>query len=159
MVNKITLNIPAPDFELTDTSQQTIRLSDYQGKKLIVLVLNRGFVWPYCRKHLEQLRQDYAEFQARNAEILAIGPDGPNAFKRHWEANQIPFIGMADIKSKVADRYCQEVNILKFGRMPAMFIIDLHGIIRYSHYGNSMSDIPSNLEILGLLDELNKENG
>ena len=64
---------------------------------------------------------------------------------------------MADIKSKIADRFCQEVNILKFGRMPAMFIIDLQGIIRFSHYGNSMSDIPPNTEILELLDELNKE--
>ena len=44
MSNKLTPNIPAPDFELIDTNDQMIRLSDYQGKKLVVLVLNRGFV-------------------------------------------------------------------------------------------------------------------
>jgi peroxiredoxin len=108
---------------------------------------------------MAQLRQDYPQFQARNTEILAIGPDGPNAFKNYWEINRIPFVGMADIKSKVADAFCQEVNILKFGRMPAMFIIDLHGIIRFSHYGNSMSDIPPNKEILELLDELKGQPG
>jgi len=34
----------APDFELTDTAGQTVRLSDYRGKKHVVLVFNRGFM-------------------------------------------------------------------------------------------------------------------
>jgi len=33
----------APDFELTDTRGNPIRLSAYRGRKTIVLVLNRGF--------------------------------------------------------------------------------------------------------------------
>ena len=34
----------APDFELTDTAGQMVRLSDYRGKKHVVLVFNRGFM-------------------------------------------------------------------------------------------------------------------
>ncbi len=34
---------PAGDFELTDTRGNTIRLSDFRGRKNVVLVLNRGF--------------------------------------------------------------------------------------------------------------------
>jgi peroxiredoxin len=34
----------APDFELKDTRGQTIRLSDYRGKKNVVLVFLRGFM-------------------------------------------------------------------------------------------------------------------
>lgn len=34
----------AIDFELTDTQGNLIRLSDYRGKKAVVLVFNRGFV-------------------------------------------------------------------------------------------------------------------
>jgi peroxiredoxin Q/BCP len=41
--------------------------------------------------------------------------------------------------------------------MPAMFIIDRHGVIRFEHYGDSMQDIPENSMVLGLLDELNRE--
>jgi peroxiredoxin len=44
MAKKLTVNIMAPDFELEDTQDNLIHLSDYRGKKFIILVLNRGFV-------------------------------------------------------------------------------------------------------------------
>ena len=34
---------PAPDFELEDTNGRRVRLSDYKGSKIVVLVFNRGF--------------------------------------------------------------------------------------------------------------------
>ena len=84
--------------------------------------------------------------------MIIIGPDGPLAFKRYWEVEKIPFQGCADIGSKVADAYRQEVNIIKFGRMPAEFVIDRLGMIRFLHYGESMSDIPTVDELLNVID-------
>jgi len=37
-------NTPAPNFELVDTTGKIIRISDYRNEKIVVLVLNRGFV-------------------------------------------------------------------------------------------------------------------
>jgi peroxiredoxin len=34
----------APDFTLADTQGQSVTLSDYRNKKLVVLVFNRGFM-------------------------------------------------------------------------------------------------------------------
>lgn len=107
---------------------------------------------------MAQLRQDYPEFRKRNTEILTIGPDGPKAFRIFWENQQMPFVGLSDVGNQVADLYSQEVNLLKFGRMPAVFIIDLAGRIRFAHYGKSMSDIPENKDILRILDNLEKES-
>jgi hypothetical protein len=37
-----------------------------------------------------------------------------------------------------------------------MMIIDKEGMIRYRHYGDSMSDIPTDQEVLDFLKDLNK---
>jgi len=43
MANKVEINTPAPEFELTDFNGRTVHLSDYRGEKNVVLVFNRGF--------------------------------------------------------------------------------------------------------------------
>jgi len=106
---------------------------------------------------MAQLRQDYQEFTARQAEVVVIGSDSKTAFANYWRENSLPFIGLPDPKADVLRRYGQEVNLFKLGRMPAQVIVDKKGVVRYSHYVHSMSDIPKNRELLGLLDQLNKE--
>jgi peroxiredoxin len=100
------------------------------------------------------LREDYAKFVERDTEILVIGPEGPRRFKKVWEAEQFPFVGFSDYKHSVADLYGQEVKLLKLGRMPAMLVVDKEGVIQFVHFGDEMSDIPRNEEVLALLDRL-----
>ena len=106
---------------------------------------------------MAQLRQDHAQFEARQAEIIVVGPEKAEAFERYWKREQLPFVGLPNPKSTVLKLYGQEVKLFKLGRMPAQLIIDRHGTVRYVHYGHSMSDIPPNHELLALLDELNQE--
>ncbi len=84
-----------------------------------------------------------------------MGPDTPEAFKKYWNEQKIPFIGMPDQDHSVARMYRQEVNLFKLGRMPLNCVVDAKGYIRFVHYGSSMSDIPSNEELLHVIDELN----
>jgi len=105
---------------------------------------------------MAQLRQDYRQFAERRAEIVVVGPDGPAAFQDYWTREDLPFVGLPDPQHSVLKLYGQEINLFKFGRMPAQVIVDRQGIARYIHYGHSMSDIPANEELLGLLDELNR---
>lgn len=43
-MSRVEVNRPAPDFEMNDYLGMPIKLSDYKGKKNVLLVLNRGFV-------------------------------------------------------------------------------------------------------------------
>ncbi len=104
---------------------------------------------------MARLRDDYQEFTSRGAEILAVGPDGPNEFRAYWDKEKLPFIGLPDPGHEVARRYKQEIKIFKWGRMPLVCVVDAHGMIRYAHYGSSMSDIPENKILLGVIDQLN----
>lgn len=104
---------------------------------------------------MAQLRQDFPEFEKHNALIVVVGPEDAAAFARYFGENGLPFTGLPDPSHSVLKRYGQEVNLFKLGRMPAQVIIDKNGLVRYAHYGHSMSDIPANAELLALLDELN----
>ncbi len=101
------------------------------------------------------MRDEYDQFKARGAEILAVGPNDAAAFEKYWSENAIPYIGLPDPTHGVAKLYRQEVNIFKLGRMPLVCIVDRNGRIRYVHYGYSMSDIPENEVLFKVLDELN----
>ena len=106
---------------------------------------------------MAQLRQDYHQYQARQAEIIAVGPEDAQAFTAYWRDNELPFVGLPDPDHSVLKLYGQEIDLFKLGRMPAQVIVDKRGIARYVHYGHSMSDIPENDELLALLDGLNAE--
>jgi peroxiredoxin len=103
---------------------------------------------------LARLRDEYEKFTNRNVLIVAVGPNASAAFKQYWQNEKIPFIGLPDPKHSVARIYKQEVNLFKLGRMPLNCVVDGRGYIRYAHYGNSMSDIPSNEELFQVIDEL-----
>ncbi|MBN1427173.1 MAG: redoxin domain-containing protein [Anaerolineae bacterium] len=103
---------------------------------------------------MAQLRQDYSKFAEREAVIIVVGPETADAFRRYWQKENLPFIGLPDPDHSVLKLYGQEVNLFKLGRMPAQVVIDRQGVARYAHYGHAMSDIPSNDELLTLLDEI-----
>jgi peroxiredoxin len=106
---------------------------------------------------MAQLRQDYQLFKNQQAEVLVIGPEDKKTFQDYWEMEKMPLPGIADPQHVIANKYGQEIKILKMGRMPALFVIDRAGLIRYGHLGKSMSDIPENEDVIVLLKKINLE--
>jgi len=104
---------------------------------------------------MAQLRHDYEEFTKRDTRVIVVGPESPAVFAAYWQKNDLPFVGLPDPGASVLKRYGQEVNLFKLGRMPAQVIVDKNGIVRFVHYGHSMSDIPENNELFTLLDQIN----
>jgi len=106
---------------------------------------------------MAQLRQDHGEFEKRQTEIVVVGPEKPLAFARFWAEHELPFVGLPDPEHRVLKLYGQEIRLFKYGRMPAQVLIDKSGMARFVHYGHDMSDIPKNVDVLRLIDDLNSE--
>ena len=97
------------------------------------------------------MRQDYESFKNLDTEVLVVGPENTKTFQEYWTKENLPFVGLPDPGHTLSELYGQEVKVLKLGRLPCQMIIDKTRILRFVHYGRSMSDIPSNSEILELL--------
>lgn len=102
------------------------------------------------------MRRDYQRFVALAAEVIVIGPEDADSFRKYWLKENLPFIGLPDSEHRVLKLYGQEVSLFKLGRMPAQMLIDKSGRLRYVHYGHSMADIPSSEETISLLESLTK---
>jgi len=108
---------------------------------------------------MAQLRQDYGQFRQANAEVLVVGPEDAAVFAKYWAEHDLPFTGLPDPKHSVLQLYGQQIKLFKFGRMPAVVIVDQGGIVRFVHYGHSMSDIPGNADVLATLRSLQTTDG
>ncbi len=106
---------------------------------------------------MAQLRRDYQRFVDLDTEIVVVGPEDAGSFRKYWEKESLPFVGLPDPSHTVLKLYGQEVKIFKLGRMPAQMLIDRSGMLRYVHYGHSMADIPLNEEILDLISRQNPD--
>lgn len=100
---------------------------------------------------MAQLRQDYAQITTQDAEIIIVGPEDVPTFRREWEKEAYPFVGVPDPEHRIADLYGQEVRLLRLGRLPALVIVDKQGLITFRHFGDSMRDIVSTTELLAAL--------
>jgi peroxiredoxin Q/BCP len=101
------------------------------------------------------MKNDYSLFAERKASIIVIAPHDAEKVKKYWTKESLPYTGIPDPDSVLGSLYGQQVNWMKLGRMPALFIIDGKGKIAFAQYGKSMSDIPSNSTLIEILDSLN----
>jgi peroxiredoxin Q/BCP len=101
---------------------------------------------------MAQLRQSHQGFLDRVVVVAVIDPDSPEAVAQYWAKDRLPFAGLSDPEGKVLAALGQELKLLKLGRMPAQLVVDKSGIVRFAHYGASMSDIPSPDDVLAWVD-------
>lgn len=105
---------------------------------------------------MAQLRQDYDQYVERDTEVVVVGPEDADKFEAYFRENDLPFVGLPDPSHSVLKLYKQQVKLLKLGRLPSQTLVDKKGTIQYAHFGKSMQDIPSNAEMIALLDQINE---
>jgi mycoredoxin-dependent peroxiredoxin len=77
----------APDFELVDQTRQPVRLSDYLGKKHVLIVFYPLTFTGVCEDEMCGIRDAIDSFRNDEVETLAISVDAPPTHAR-WAAEQ-----------------------------------------------------------------------
>ena len=94
----------APDFELKADSGQTVRLGDYRGRRVILYFYPKDDT-SGCTKQACGFRDHLPEFEARDAAVLGVSPDGIDSHERFRDKYELNFPLLADPDHSVAAAY------------------------------------------------------
>jgi peroxiredoxin/esterase/lipase len=139
----------APDFELTSSTGQTVKLSDYQGKADVVLFFFPKAETPACTMEACSFRDSYQAFQEAGAQVIGISSDSAKTQSRFATRNRLPFTLLADPGGKVRSQFGVTRTLGLFpGRVT--FVIDREGIIRhaFSSQFQPWKHVPETLAVL-----------
>jgi peroxiredoxin Q/BCP len=100
----ISANIPAPDFTLLDENGTSRKLSDYQGKPLVLYFYPKDDT-PGCTTEACNFRDDYSAFEESGVTILGVSPDSPKSHTKFKAKYQLPFTLLADEDHQVCELY------------------------------------------------------
>jgi peroxiredoxin len=126
----------APDFALPNQSRETVRLSDFRGRKHVVLAFHPLAFTPICSTQVQSYEREHATLDGLGAEVLVISTDnGPS--KRAWAEELGTSVQM------LSDFFPQGEVSRAYGVMGdyglserAVVVIDKDGVVRWTkHYG------------------------
>jgi peroxiredoxin Q/BCP len=126
----ISVGDPAPPFTLPSTGGGEVSLGSFLGKPL-VLVFYPGDDTPVCTKQLNSYNDDLSQFEALNAQVVAISAQSVESHEKFSEKHGFKFPLLADTDKSVAAAY-GTLGPLGFPRR-SVFIIDADGVVRYVH--------------------------
>jgi peroxiredoxin len=137
---KIAIGAYAPPFELPDQQGNTVKLSDFIGKRHLLLIFVRGDWCPGCHMMLRTYQKEKEKFAQKNVFVMSIGPDPVGVNKEMVERLGLDFSVLADDKQKTAMTYGVQLEEYdnQFAEqydegipLPASFLIDKTGVVRY----------------------------
>jgi peroxiredoxin len=167
---------PAPDASLHDSGGAGVRLADLFSKGAVLLVFYRGGWCPFCNFQIHELTEAYPEYQKRGVTPVAISVDKQEEGAKTRATYTIPFpvLSDPDLVAHKAYRVLHhaddaEVQRLKgFGidlekssgrdhhtfAVPALFLVDKTGKVRWAHADVDYKTRPRTKQILAAIDAL-----
>lgn len=118
----------APDFELPDSEGKSWRLSEHRGK-VVALVFYPKDETPVCTKQMCSMRDNWSDYEALGAEVVAISVGSVEQHKQFAEHYNLPQTLLADAKGEVTK--LMNVKSLFGGSQRAVIVIDKQGEISY----------------------------
>ena len=123
----------APDFTLKDQNNQDVALSSFRGDRSVLVVFYPFAFSGICTGELCAVRDDLADFQNDDVQILAISADHPYALKAWSEAQGFDFPLLSDFwpHGAVAKAY-GVFNEAHGMAVRGTFLVDEDGVVRFA---------------------------
>lgn len=98
------VSAPAPDFTLLNQNGESVTLSSYKGKWVLIYFYPKDDT-PGCTKEACAIRDAFPKFDTSKAVVLGISPDSVKSHKKFEEKYQLPFTLLSDEQKEVAKAY------------------------------------------------------
>lgn len=130
MREEVKIGDEAPDFELPVEGGDKIRLSDFRGKKTVVLYFYPKDNSPGCTKEACAFRDNYEQFKDAGAEVLGVSSDSLESHGLFTIKLGLPFKLLSDEGGRIRKQYGVPSSL---GMIPGRvtYVIDKGGIVRY----------------------------
>jgi thioredoxin-dependent peroxiredoxin len=154
MKSTVQVGDSAPDFSLPAQSGETVSLSDYRDKKVVVLYFYPKDNTPGCTAEACAFRDSYEAFTDNGAEVIGISSDSVDAHGKFSGKYQLPFVLLSDKGGAVRKTYGVPSALMVLpGRVT--YVIDREGTVR--HIFSSMANIDGHInEALTMVKELQR---
>ncbi len=145
---KIEIGQQAPDFTLFDSEKKEIKLSNYKGKKVLLLFVPAAFTGT-CTKELCSIRDGIADYNNVNAQVLGISCDSVFVLAKWKEQEGFNFPLLSDFNKEVSAIYGVDYarGIFPAGMFGhskrSAFLIDENGVIKYAEVLEVASELPN----------------
>jgi len=132
-MTQLTEGMPAPKFEGKDQNGNSIKLSNYTGKKVVLYFYPKDDT-PGCTAEACSLRDNYKELIKKGFVVLGVSPDTEKSHKGFIEKYNLPFPLIADPEKKILSAYGAYGDKVMYGKkvtgvIRTTFIIDEKGKI------------------------------
>jgi len=148
----------APSFKLRASDTKEVSLADFAGNNVVILFFPLAFTG-VCTDELCSIRDTKDDYEALNAEVLAISVDSPFTLAKFKAEQQYNFPLLSDFNKEVSKAYGafyeEFVLDLKGVSKRSAFVVDKDGIIKYAEVLESAGDLPNFAAINEILANLN----
>src|ERR1051325_8792320 len=126
----IEVGAKAPDFSLPDQDGNEVSLSDFAGRKLVIVFYPGDFT-SVCSDQLSVYQEVLGEIESKGAALVGISVDSADSHRVFREQLNLEMPLLADFHPKGEMARAYGVYSEKFGRSArALFLVDEDGVIR-----------------------------
>ena len=123
----------APDFSLLDQDGNTVSLSDFSGKKIVLYFYSRDNT-PGCTRQACAFAANYEQFKSRNVVVIGVSKDSVASHLKFAQKYELPFVLLADPELQAIQAYdvWKEKKLygkVSMGVVRSTYIINEQGII------------------------------